>query len=80
MSGCVELVDKLSKAVVQTERLYALYTGSTYVGWFFVRRPSTTTPALRTVFAHRFWQNQSVKFSYAHFAQGLLIQINKEGH
>lgn len=80
MPGYVHLVDKLGKAVGQVGRLYALCTRLAYTSWLFVRRPSTGTSVLGTVFARRFWQNNPVKFSCAHFTQGLLMQINKEGY
>lgn len=80
MFSCVKTGDKLGIAVVQTGFLYALCTGPTNTSRFFVRRPSTSAAALGTVFTRLFWQAQSVKFSYAHFPQGLLIQINIESY
>ncbi len=80
MLGCVRLVGKLSKAVGQVERLYALCTEHANTSRFFVRRSSTGAPALGTACARWFWQNLSVKFSFTHFTQGLLMQINKESY
>lgn len=80
MGGCVKLMDKLGKTGGQAGRLYTLCTGAAYTSLFFIRRPSTDLSALRTVCGPPILQNLSVKFSYAHFTQDLLMQLNKESY
>ena len=77
---CSQVVYSLRKARAQlgklcpqstTRRKYLTSQG------LFIHRPSTNTSALDTVFARWFWKNQSIKFSYTHFTQGLLMQLSK---
>ena len=80
MSGCATLVDKLSKAVGQVGCLYALCTRSAYTSRFLYAG-CPQAHLLCAQFVHvGSQQNQSVKFSCAHFTQGLLMQLNKEGY
>ncbi len=80
MDGCARSVDKLGIGLVQTDHLYALYTGPAYTDLVFVRRPYTALRALSTACPCRFLQKLSVRFSCTHYTQGLLMQINKESY